>query len=649
MSSEDLVRAINDVLSAASAHTGSADTAVEKILSDAGVDGRGQTELLSAVRRHRDELTRLRRREHELAALFSSARELAEVHDVDALLTRLVGRAHEMMGTDVTYLSEFDASSRDLHVRKTVGSVTPQFQNLRVPAGMGLASRVADSRAAQWVSRYSDYLGGTHEENIDDAVFAEGIISILGVPMLSEGRVLGVLFAATRQEHDFTPEEIAVLSALADHASVVLQTANTLTQLQQSEDEARRALDTLTAHVEVRDRSNVVHHDLVHAVLLGGGFPQVAATLSNALGRIVTIVDASSRPVASSSGLGRETHSSDSIAISIPPSVDRAIATSRASGHCCHVPDDTVEIVSAITVGELFFGAVLLSTGEMHLGPVDERTIERAAQVAALLALQQDAVASADRRVRGELVADLLDAIPERRRDLDRRARGHHVVLSDLNTVLVVVVEAERRSLAERTAASYFAGQALVGEHAGVVAAVVRSSDPATTSADLRAHLIAVLSGPVLVIATPPVRDIEGFSRSFDGGHRTARLLDALGVVDDAVSTQAYAPYMVMFGSDPEALHGFIDDTIGSVIEYDASHRTDLVVTLRAFVRNEASPTKTARALNYHTNTILQRLERLKSLLGEDWRQDEPLFRISTAVRLDELRSVTRRRYRPTS
>lgn len=643
MSSEDLVRAISDVLSAASAHTGSEDATVEKMLSEAGIDGPGQTELLSVVRRHRDELTRLRRREHELAALFSSARELAEVHDVDALLTRLVGRAHEMMGTDVTYLSEFDATSRELRVRKTVGSVTPQFQNLRVPAGMGLASHVADSRSAQWVSRYSDYLGGTHEDNIDDAVFAEGIISILGVPMLSEGRVLGVLFAATRQEHDFTPEEIALLSALANHASVVLQTANTLTQLQKSEDEARQALDTLTAHVEVRDRSNVVHQELVHAVLLGGGFAQVADTLSNALGRIVTIVDSSSLPVASSAGLGN-----DSVAINIPAAVEGAIATSRASGHCCHVIDDnTVEIVSAVTAGELFFGAVLLSKGELQLGSVDERTIERAAQVAALLALQQDAVASADRRVRGELIADLLDAIPERRRDLDRRARSHRVVLSDLNTVLVVVVQPEHRSTAERVAASYFAGQGLVGEHAGVIAVVVRSGDLLTTAAELRSHLASVLGGPVLVIATPPVRDIEGFSRSFDGGHRTARLLDALGVVDDAVSTQAYAPYMVMFGSDPEALHGFIDETIGSVIEYDASHRTDLVVTLRAFVRNEASPTRTARALSYHTNTILQRLERLKSLLGEDWRQDEPLFRISTAVRLDELRGAALRRYRP--
>ena len=98
----------------------------------------------------------------------------------------------------------------------------------------------------------------------------------------------------------------------------------------------------------------------------------------------------------------------------------------------------------------------------------------------------------------------------------------------------------------------------------------------------------------------------------------------------------------VLFGTNPEALHSFLELTIGPVVDYDARHGTDLLTTLRTFVRHEASPTKTARALNYHTNTILQRLDRLKALLGADWRHDEHLFRISLATRLDELRSVSR-------
>lgn len=644
MNTEDAARIIGEVLGAASASRGVNDIGVRDGLAGLGVTEAQQLDIMDRVRRNRDEITRLRRREHELAALFSSARELAEVRNIDELLARLVNRAHDMIGTDVTYLSEFDTTTRDLYVRKTVGSVTSEFQNLRVPAGMGLASRIADSRAAQWVLVYSEYIEGRHEHNIDDAVSAEGIISILGVPMLSEGRVLGVLFAATRQEHAFSPEETALLSALADHASVILQTASTLTQLRRSEDEARRALEDLTAHLEVRDRSNIVHQELVHAVLLGGGFPQVAETLSTALARTVTIIDANALPLASSAATpsGIDT-------MQITPAVQSAISTSRSTGHCCHVVDSTpstIEVVAAITAGELFFGTVLLSTGELKLGPVDDRTIERAAQVAALLVLQQNAVADANRRVRGELIGDLFDPAPERRRDLDRRARSHQVVLAQLNTVLIIVVSPDQRAAAEKATAGYFDGPGLVGEHLGVIIAVIASAEPLRSARELRTHLEASLPAPILVVATPAVSTIDDFWLRFETGHRTATLLDALGVVDGAVNTQSYAPYMAMFGSNPEALHDFIDDTIGTVVEYDRSHRTDLVATLRAFVRNEASPTKAARALNYHTNTILQRLDRLKALLGEDWRQDEHLFRISTAVRLDELRSHSRRTFR---
>ncbi|MCW0194607.1 MAG: helix-turn-helix domain-containing protein, partial [Rhodococcus sp.] len=99
-------------------------------------------------------------------------------------------------------------------------------------------------------------------------------------------------------------------------------------------------------------------------------------------------------------------------------------------------------------------------------------------------------------------------------------------------------------------------------------------------------------------------------------------------------------PYTVLFGENPESLHQFIDDVIGPVLAYDRDKDTDLTATLRALVRNEGSPTKAARALNYHPNTVIQRLERIRTLLGHSWREDENFFRVSMATRLDELRQV---------
>ena len=57
---------------------------------------------------------------------------------------------------------------------------------------------------------------------MDAAVRDEGVVSLLGVPLLANSTVLGVLFVGTSSRHEYAPDEIAVLSALADHAAIAL-------------------------------------------------------------------------------------------------------------------------------------------------------------------------------------------------------------------------------------------------------------------------------------------------------------------------------------------------------------------------------------------------------------------------------------------
>jgi DNA-binding PucR family transcriptional regulator len=125
---------------------------------------------------------------------------------------------------------------------------------------------------------------------------------------------------------------------------------------------------------------------------------------------------------------------------------------------------------------------------------------------------------------------------------------------------------------------------------------------------------------------------------AFETAMRTARLLAALEIVGATAQVDDFLPYAAVLDTDARALSAFLRDTIGAVRAYDAERNADLLGTLRAFVRNNASPTRTARALNFHTHTILQRLDRLDHVLGQSWREDERMFRLSIAVRLDELR-----------
>ena len=564
-----------------------------------------------------------------LAALLSSARELAELRDSDAVLARLVQRAHEMMGVDVAYLSEFDPESRELRVRETIGSVSAPFQTLRVPPGRGLASVVVESRAAQWVADYSAYERARHDSGVDDAVAAEGLVALLGVPMLTSDDVLGVLFVANRAQTSFSLDEVALLSALADHASVILQTTHTLQSLRESEEASRRTLASLTAHLAERDRANTVHQELVHAVLAGGGFAPVAETLASALGRAVTIVDERDHLIAASGGAGVELPALDAAARD-------AIDESRHSGHCVPVTAPGVRAVAAVTAGSRHFGAVLLGEGDFELGAVDLRTIERAAQVCALLQLQQEAASGADHRLRSELMADLLDAVPERRGDVERRARRLGIDLPALDALLLLAVPGDQQAAAARALSGQLDEHALVGEYRGYVVAAYASPRRRIQPEAVRAQIASAIGHPVVAVVPGPVHG--ALSDAFLSAMRTARLLAALEITDVTAQVDDFLPYSAILDTDARALTAFLGDTIGAVRRYDAERHADLLGTLRAFVRNNASPTRTARALNFHTNTILQRLDRLDHVLGASWREDERMFRLGIAVRLDELR-----------
>ncbi|MCQ0003605.1 GAF domain-containing protein [Actinomadura madurae] len=379
-------------------------------------------------------------------------------------------------------MSEFDAGSKELRVRTTLGSISPSLPGLRVPPGIGLASQVVEGRRPCWTSKYATMTQVPHDSGIDAAVKAEGLVSLLGVPLLADDQVLGVLFAANRFEHAFSPEEISLLSAFADHAAIVLQTARLLARARDSADEARRAYGELARHVEAVERASEVHNDLTNLILQGGDAPDVATALGRALRCHVRLL---------------ETDDTDE---PLREAVDR----SRQSGRC--VPVGGGAFVVAIVAGTTSLGALLLEQGEVAFGPVELRTAERAAQITALLNLKQEAMIEAEKRVRGDLLADLLSNSPGRRADIATRARAQGIRLGDLRSVVVVCVPSELRRDAV-LALRQIGG--LVGAHAEHVVALTSDPDPRTASTHVHQAVSRTLQVPVLA-AGANVTDAAG-------------------------------------------------------------------------------------------------------------------------------------------
>ena len=81
----------------------------------------------------------------------------------------------------------------------------------------------------------------------------------------------------------------------------------------------------------------------------------------------------------------------------------------------------------------------------------------------------------------------------------------------------------------------------------------------------------------------------------------------------------------------------FIESTIGPVLDYDTRRGTELVRTMSTFFGCGANLTRTKDVLHVHVNTVVQRLERISTLLGSDWQTPERALEIQLALRLHQL------------
>jgi DNA-binding PucR family transcriptional regulator len=84
----------------------------------------------------------------------------------------------------------------------------------------------------------------------------------------------------------------------------------------------------------------------------------------------------------------------------------------------------------------------------------------------------------------------------------------------------------------------------------------------------------------------------------------------------------------------------FLAATLGPVLDYDRRRSTTLTRTLSAYFAAGGSPARAAEALLVHVNTVTQRLERLSTLLGEDWQRPDRALELQVALRLHHLRSA---------
>ncbi|WP_327069515.1 helix-turn-helix domain-containing protein [Kitasatospora sp. NBC_01250] len=594
-----------------------------------------------ALRVHRT-LRQHRRREVELTALFDTATDLAASRDLDAVLRAIVRRARQLLGTDTAYLTLPDPAAGDTYMRVTDGSVSPLFQGLRLGLGDGLGGLVAQRARPYATGDYRTDERFRHTGRIDAGVLEEGLVAILGVPLLvgadpseTGPRVIGVLFAADRAPRVFAPDQVALLCSLAAHAAVALDTAGVLADTRTALAElnaANAGLNTantvIQAHATAVQRAEQAHDRLTDLVLRGADLAELAAEMATLLGGEVAVHDAEGHPLS-----GRQT---------APRRLAEAVERSRTEGRAVRHDGGWVH---AVLAGQEPLGSLVLR-GPDALDDPDRRLFERAGVVTALLLLLRRSVAEGENRVRGELLTDLLTSPDRDQAGLLARGRRLGVDLARGHLLLVAEAEPDGRARLAGAAAQYLFGLRGRGGARGVSAehdeAVVlllpqdAAGPPEQAAREAAERLARLTGGPVTVGAGRPATGPPALAAACAEGRRCVRALRVLGRAGQGASVESLGFLGVLLG-DGHQVSGFVTRTLGPLLAYDARRGTELVHTLRAYFACGGSLTRAKDELHVHVNTVVQRLDRVGQLLGADWQEPERALELQLALRLQLL------------
>jgi signal transduction histidine kinase len=134
---------------------------------------------------------------------------------------------------------------------------------------------------------------------LDEYVVRENPRSILCMPVMGQGKLVGILYVENRLATDvFTPGRLAILEVLASQASISLANAKLYASVQQAEEALRRSNDELERRVEERARELKRAQAELLDIARRAGKAEIAADVLHNSGNILNNVNTSAGIVA---------------------------------------------------------------------------------------------------------------------------------------------------------------------------------------------------------------------------------------------------------------------------------------------------------------------------------------------------------------
>jgi PucR-like helix-turn-helix protein/GAF domain-containing protein len=597
---------------------------VDEIIDALPVSERGTVELSvvelrASTRRIAGQLTALRTRVARQLEVRGVTDAITGVREPEPIMDRLVIEARRLLSADLAYIATGDSDVR-FTIQHCDGVTLTNLVGTSFAPRTGLAAEAVRTGRPMQVQDYASSSLFTHGE-ADEIARAEGMVSVLAIPLVLRARLGGVLCVAHRTATEFSPADIELGKVIADHAASCVETAALLVQ---HADRIER-LTELNHQLTERDRllSDEARWtaDVIGIVGGGGDVQEILAAMASERHDVAFIPAAGGPPLRSGpqvlTGL-------DLDALSAAPELDDL---EIAGSHCHRRP---------VAAGGQRFGTLVLAHRE-PISAEDEALLGRAAPVLALILAAQASAENEIWRDRGAWLRAALtgpDGAPD-----PGKLPGIHP-----NRNYVVLYCAMQPSRGGS------------GDQPAVTPARVASALPAGTSFPDSDDLVVICAPADLDRTVQALRktlgrkpfaigvsaEARGRIRELRGALREARQvatgLLTLQMQQTVADSSALGPLTLLLaaaGDTDARLQA--EEALRPLAMLPARRGTELRDTMAAFLRHNQHMQRTAQELHIHVNTLYQRLDSITEVFGDTWRTPQHSLALRLALEISDL------------
>ena len=154
----------------------------------------------------------------DIQSLTDATLSRLDEHD---FLTELLDRVKGILQADTAAVLLLDSAARQLIATAAAGLEDEVRQGVRIPVGQGFAGRIAAEQRPVILDRVD------HTTVLNPILWEKGIRSMMGVPLVTGGRVIGVLHVGSLTPREFTGADVELLQLAADRAATAVQSIET--------------------------------------------------------------------------------------------------------------------------------------------------------------------------------------------------------------------------------------------------------------------------------------------------------------------------------------------------------------------------------------------------------------------------------------